>query len=95
MLKIRSLAKQYERHIDNMILPSDTVRVDASQSQQTTETAESQSEWVKTPVANLLRYKPSGIYFVRVRIRGKLFRQTAFSADPENERDLGCEVAFG
>jgi hypothetical protein len=32
--------------------------------------------WVKTPVANLVRYRPSGVYFARVRIRGKLFRQT-------------------
>ena len=31
--------------------------------------------WVKTPVANLVRYKPSGIYFARVRVRGKLFRE--------------------
>ncbi len=38
--------------------------------------AESQSDWVKTPTANLIRYKPSGVYFARVRIRGKLFRQT-------------------
>jgi integrase len=39
-------------------------------------TAESQSEWVKTPVANLVRYKTSGIFFARVRIGGKLFRQS-------------------
>ncbi len=32
------------------------------------------TDWVKTPVANLVRYKPSGIYFARVRVRGKLFR---------------------
>ena len=31
---------------------------------------------MKTPVANLVRYKPSGIYFARVRIRGKLFRHS-------------------
>jgi len=31
---------------------------------------------VKTPVANLVRYKSSGIYFARVRIRNKLIRQT-------------------
>ena len=36
----------------------------------------SQTDWVKTPVANLVRYKPSGIYFARARIRGKLFRQS-------------------
>src|SRR6266436_3302229 len=35
-----------------------------------------QTDWVKTPVANLVRYKPSGIYFARARIRGKLFRQS-------------------
>src|SRR5437660_12562834 len=42
------------------------------------ETAEavSQADWVKTPAANLVRYNPSGIYFARVRIRGKLFRQS-------------------
>jgi hypothetical protein len=32
------------------------------------------SDWTKTSTANLVRYKPSGIYFARVRIRGKLFR---------------------
>jgi integrase len=42
----------------------------------TAETAENESDWVKTPVANLVRYKPSGIYFARVRIKGKLFRQS-------------------
>ena len=29
--------------------------------------------WVRTSVSNLVRYKPSGTYFARVRIRGKLF----------------------
>ena len=28
---------------------------------------------MRTPIANLVRYKPSGTYFARVRIRGKLF----------------------
>jgi integrase len=46
------------------------------QAEQTTDKAESQSKWVKTPVSNLVRYKPSAIYFARVRIRGKLFRQS-------------------
>ena len=39
------------------------------------ENTESQSDWVKPPVANLVRYKPSGIYFAGLRIRGKLFRK--------------------
>ena len=34
------------------------------------------SGWGKTRVASLLRYKPSGTYFARVLIRGKLFRQS-------------------
>jgi integrase len=50
--------------------------VKTNHTEQTAENADSQSDWVKTPVANLIRYKPSGIYFARVRIRGKLFRQT-------------------
>ena len=39
------------------------------------ENTESHSDWVKTPVANLVRCKPSDIYFTRVRTQGKLFRQ--------------------
>ena len=31
---------------------------------------------MKTPVANMIRCKPSGIYFARGRVRGKLFRQS-------------------
>jgi integrase len=50
--------------------------VKIARSQQTAETAESKSDWVKAPVANLIRYKSSGAYFARVRVKGKLFRQT-------------------
>lgn len=32
--------------------------------------------WQKTPFANLIRYVPSDIYFARVRIGGKLIRQS-------------------
>lgn len=32
--------------------------------------------WQKTPYANLIRYKPSGKYFARLRVRGKLIRRT-------------------
>ena len=34
------------------------------------------SEWVKTPYPNLIRYKPSGNYFGRVRVNGKLIRRS-------------------
>ncbi len=50
--------------------------METNHAQRTAENTESQSDWVKTPVANLLRYKSSGTYFARVRIRGKLFRQS-------------------
>ena len=33
------------------------------------------SDWVKTPFPNLLRYQPSGNYFGRVRVNGKLIRR--------------------
>ena len=32
--------------------------------------------WLKTPYANLIRYVPSGIYFSRIRVRGKLIRRS-------------------
>ena len=41
-----------------------------------THDADTESLWVKTSVANLVRYKPSGIYFARVRVAGKLIRQS-------------------
>jgi integrase len=41
-----------------------------------TSETEKDSEWQKTPYANLVRYKSSGIYFARFRVRGKLIRRT-------------------
>ncbi len=53
--------------------------MNSSKSQQTDpDTATDQqleSEWQKTPYANLIRYKSSKVYFARVRIRGKLIRR--------------------
>jgi len=37
---------------------------------------EQKSPWAKTPVANLLRYQSSGVYFARVRRAGKLIRRS-------------------
>ena len=37
--------------------------------------SDQESDWAKT-ATNLYRYKPSGIYFARVRIKGKLFRKS-------------------
>ena len=34
------------------------------------------SEWANSPVANLVRYVPSGIYFARARVGGKLIRRS-------------------
>jgi hypothetical protein len=31
---------------------------------------------VKAPVSNLVRYKPSGVYFARAKVGGKLIRQS-------------------
>jgi integrase len=32
--------------------------------------------WTKAPFANLVRYEPSGMYFARIRVHGKLIRKT-------------------
>jgi hypothetical protein len=37
-----------------------------------TQNSESTSLWTKAPAANLVRYEPSGICFVRAKGRGKL-----------------------
>ena len=37
--------------------------------------ADSKAAWQKTPYANLVRYVPSGKYFARLRIHGKLIRR--------------------
>jgi integrase len=67
---IRYLRRFLLFQIDFLILQSDTVRV--TDQQQT----ESESIWQKTPYANLLRYVPSGIYFARIRVQGKLIRRS-------------------
>jgi integrase len=38
--------------------------------------ADSEKEWQKTQYANLIRYVPSGTYFARLRVRGKLIRKS-------------------
>ena len=37
---------------------------------------EANSEWQKTPFGNLMRYKPSQVYFARLRVKGKLIRRS-------------------
>ena len=53
----------------NLIPQCDTVSVKAGNSK-------TKSLWTKAPVANLIRYEPSGIYFVRAKVRGKLIRKS-------------------
>jgi hypothetical protein len=41
-----------------------------------TSNSESERLWTKAPVANLVRYESSGIYFARAKVRGKLIRKS-------------------
>jgi len=34
------------------------------------------ADWQKTPFANLIRYVPSGTYYARLRVKGKLIRKS-------------------
>src|SRR5437773_1343965 len=43
---------------------------------QTERKPDADSDWLKTPYPNLIRYKPSGNYFGRVRVNGKLIRHS-------------------
>lgn len=58
-----------ELRTTNLIPQCDTVSVKA-------ENSKTKSLWTKAPVANLVRYEPSGIYFVRAKVRGKLIRKS-------------------
>src|SRR6478752_2180015 len=38
--------------------------------------SQSSKDWKKTPYANLIRYVPSGTYYARLRVKGKLIRKS-------------------
>jgi integrase len=59
-----------KQKIDNLIPIFDTLCMNAN-----SEHKES-SLWVKSSVANIVRYVPSGIYFARAKVGGKLIRQS-------------------
>lgn len=40
------------------------------------EAAKSEKDWQKTQYANLIRYVPSGTYYARLRVKGKLIRRS-------------------
>jgi integrase len=42
----------------------------------TPKAAKSAKDWQKTPYANLIRYVPSGTYYARLRVKGKLIRKS-------------------
>ena len=65
MFILNNLQRKCDLRLDFLILIYDTVRMIGSET-------EKESEWQKTPYANLIRYKSSGKYFARLRVRGKL-----------------------
>jgi integrase len=60
-----------KKRLDNLILKYDTVCMKTKQTP-----SDSQSNWQKTPFANLIRYEPSQTYFARLRVKGKLIRRS-------------------
>jgi integrase len=69
-LKIKDGNDLSQRLIDNLIPIFDTVPM-----RSVSKGADS-SRWVKSSVANLVRYIPSGIYFARAKVGGKLIRRS-------------------
>jgi integrase len=57
-----------------LILLLYTVRM--NQMETASESAESEKDWQKTQYANLIRYVPSGTYYARLRVKGKLIRRS-------------------
>jgi hypothetical protein len=48
-------------------------------------TGEVESPWQKASYANLIRYASSGCYFARIKIGGKLIRQSLAGREEESE----------
>jgi hypothetical protein len=65
----KHLARLSDLPRDFLILQSGTVPVKDR-------IAAPKNHWLKTPFSNLMRYVPSGIYFARIRVRGKLIRRS-------------------
>jgi hypothetical protein len=61
----------FQKSLDNLILKYDTVCMKTKQTP-----SDSQSNWQKTPFANLIRYEPSQTYFARLGAKGKLIRRS-------------------
>ena len=60
-----------EKRIESLILVFDTAGVKNSKSE-----PKRDSLWQKTQFANLIRYAPSGTYYARVRVKGKLIKRS-------------------
>jgi hypothetical protein len=56
----------------HLILKSDTEAVKPAQQPECV----TESMWQSTPYTNLIRYKPSRVYFARFRLKGKLIRRS-------------------
>jgi len=59
-----------ESKINNLIPGFDTLGLPVNSAGKAT------PHWVKSSVANIVRYVPSGIYFARAKVGGKLIRQS-------------------
>ena len=66
------LLRDSTKRIDNLIPQSDTAPVKEKQCQP----ASAKSPWQKTGFANIVRYVPSGVYFARLKVGGKLIRRS-------------------
>jgi integrase len=66
----KHLQRQNILQLDDLIPYSDTARMDNEK------TLPHVGVWQKTQFANLVRYIPSGIYFARFKVRGKLIRKS-------------------
>src|SRR5258708_37930955 len=67
----RSFQPAKMSQLDDLILILDTASM-----KRTTAAPDNARLWQKTQFSNLIRYSPSGTYFARLRVNGKLIRKT-------------------
>ena len=57
---------------------------------------ESKKHWQKSPVPNLVRFVASGVYFARIRVKGKLIRRSLKTkALAGNQGAGGSKITLG
>ena len=82
-LVLTGIVERIPKRINFLMLILDTAHIQGQKAAE--ETANPNREWQKTSFANLIRYVPSGTYYARLRVKGKLIRKSLMTASRRSQ----------